>query len=62
MCAILVTSGELHHEYQTEVQIDALAKLPSSRLLADSSDYMLEFLVQFSVLLVICTLGLYVYY
>lgn len=42
MCGTLLTSGELHHEYQTEIQLDALAKLPSHRPLADSSAYMLE--------------------
>lgn len=40
MCGTLLASGEFHHRYQTEVQLNALAKLPSHRLLADSSDFL----------------------
>lgn len=42
MCGTLLTSGELPHEHQTEAHLDALAQSTSCRLLADSSDYMLE--------------------
>lgn len=42
MCGTLLTSGELHHEHQTEVQLNALAKLTSHSLLSDSSNYMPE--------------------
>lgn len=61
MCGTLLTNGDLHHEHQTEAQLVGLAKLPSSRLLADSSDYMLEFLVQLSALLVVHTPSLCLY-
>lgn len=61
VCGTLLTNGELHHEHQAEAQLDALTMLSSSRLLADSS-YMLEFLVQLSVLLAAPTLSLSLYY
>lgn len=62
MCGTLLTSSELRHGHQPEGQLGALAKLPSSRCLAGSSDDKLEFLVQLSVLLVVHTLSLYLYY
>lgn len=42
MCGASLARGELHHEHQTEVHIDALAKLAGCRLLAKSLDYTLE--------------------
>lgn len=59
MCGASLVRGELHNEHQTEVHIDALAKLAGCRLLADSLDYTLEFLVLFSALLVVHTLYLH---
>lgn len=66
MCGTLVTSGELHHEHQAEVQLGGLAKLPSFRLLSDDQIVylmvLLELCVQFSALLVFHTLSLYLHY
>lgn len=42
MCGTFLVSGELCHKCLTEVHVEAIAKLWSCRLLADSSDYRLQ--------------------
>lgn len=61
MCGASLASGELHHKCLTEVQVEAIAKLGSCRLLADLSDFrvLLEFLTQLFAFLVLHTLYLY---